>query len=286
MDRDSDESVQDLEDVEEWNEYGEIKDNLSFSTSNSIITPTPSATNTPSKAPPAPSAGTPLKTSTASIDTPSKSTSTTITSGSDFPSKSAPSTSGGDTPITLAMRQAGFEAAKKAGDAKTKARTDTVEAMKAKNPVLQKLDNSGPTGPPPPSGNTEAGDAIRGESGEANVEGKADDVSATEEAEVLEGKGLATVIPTSKEAEAAANESILEDKSHIVLAGHGQTPEGLTPSSEQSEADYEELKRVETGKSGLSQVMSATDKGEDLPGKRTQEQGAADGGEVGISVAD
>ena len=77
------------------------------------------------------------------------------------------------------MRQAGFEAAKKAGDAKAKARTDYMAAAKAQNPDLRKLDNSGPTGMPPPSGTTEASEATKGESRDSNVAGKADDVPAT-----------------------------------------------------------------------------------------------------------
>ena len=184
------------------------------------------------------------------------------------------------------MRQAGLEAAKKAGDAKTKARTDLLNSMKARDGSLQKLDNSGPAGMPPPSGSTEAGDAIKGDSTGAKVAGKADEVPSTEEAEELEGKGQADEIPTAQEANSAANASILEDKSHIVLAGHGRTPEGVTPNSEISEVDYEGLKRTDTGGSSLRQMVSATDDAEELPGKRTQEQGAAEGEEAGISVAD
>ena len=181
------------------------------------------------------------------------------------------------------MRQAGFEAAKKAGDAKTKAPTEFLDSMKAKDSGLQKIDTSSPTSIPPPSGSTEAADMIKGNSGQEKLESKADEVPATGEAEVLEGTGQAEAIPTSKEAEAAANESILEDKSHIVLVGHGQTPVAGTP---QSETFDESLKRVDSAGSGLKQAISATDEGEDLPGKRTQEQEAADGGEVGTSVAD
>ena len=183
------------------------------------------------------------------------------------------------------MRQAGFEAAKKAGDAKAKARTDALDAMKAKDDKLKKLDSSALPGMPPPSGTTEAGDTIKGDDEKTTVAGKADDVAATD-TEVFEGKGLGVQIPTSKEAEAAANESILEDKSHIVLVGHGQTPVGGSPVSEISEEGYEALKRVESGGSGLKQVLSATDGGEDLPGKKSQDHGAGEAAGVGTSVAD
>ena len=184
------------------------------------------------------------------------------------------------------MRQAGFEAARKAGDAKSKARADALDAMKAKDDNLKKLDKSAPSGMPPPSGTTEAEEAMKGGKGEVSMEAKADDVSATPEAEVYEGKGLGEQIPTSKEAEAAANESILEDKSHIVLVGQGQTPIGGSPVSEVSEEGYEALKRVESGGTGLRQMISATDEGEGLPGKKTQHQGAGEAGEAGTSVAD
>lgn len=166
------------------------------------------------------------------------------------------------------MRQAGFEAAKKAGDAKTKARTDALKAAKSKDGDLKKLDQGGPPGMPPPSGNTETVDAAEGITGESTVGTKADEApytegEATEEAratekgkeqipspkeveesanksilgdeeEVLEGKRQAELpskeeVPSSQQADAAANEAIMQDKSHIVIMGHGRTPEGLTP---------------------------------------------------------
>lgn len=274
--------------MEEWNEYGEIKDNLSFSGPQAAATPTPSAANTPSKPPSAPSAGTPLKSSTTSTDAPSETTSAATTTSSRSPAELPSSTSSTEAPITIAMRQAGFEAAKKAGDAKAKARTDALDSMKAKDEGLQKLDNSGPTSIPPPSGTTEASDAIKGSSSGANIESKADCVPTTDDPEVLEGKGQATDIPTSKEAEAAANESILQDKSHVVLMGHGQTPVEGSPRSEIFEGMDDTLKKVESAGSGLRQSTSATDEAEEsaMGGKRTQEQGAAEGDEVGRSVGD
>ena len=167
------------------------------------------------------------------------------------------------------MRQASLEAAKKAGDAKTKARTDALDAMKAKDEGLQKLDNSAPTGMPPPTGTTEASDAVKGVSGEAKVQGKSDEVPETGghgEEEVLEGVGLAENesvgegVPSAKEVETMANRSILEDKSHAGATGDG----GLDSKP----------------------AVSANDDGENLLGKRTQEQDAADGTEAGTSVAD
>lgn len=155
------------------------------------------------------------------------------------------------------MRQAGFEAAKKAGDAKAKARTDAIAAAKARLEAsvnLKKLDNSGPTGMPPPTGTTAAEDVKAPETAGANVESKADDVPTTVEAKaekamaesarevtqeagataggeeaVTKEPGKAEEIPSAHEAEESANKSILSDESEEVLEGTGQA-EPLTPS--------------------------------------------------------
>ena len=240
--------------------------------------------------------------------------------------------------MTTALRQAGFEAAKKASNAKTKARQDALAAAKAKDESLRKLDNSPPTGVPPPSDTTEAEDAKKPETAGAEVEGKAEnvpvtrgehtnaDVSATQgdkeglsntkeleepindsnaqkgDQDVLEGTGEAKTplppaqhipsialppssddVPTASEAIAAANESILKDKSHIVLVGKEAD---RTPPSERAQSlDQEEKESKATGETPLREVAS-TDEAEALPGTRTQEQQAADGDEAGSSVAD
>ena len=91
------------------------------------------------------------------------------------------------------MRQAGFEAAKKAGDAKKaklfasskEPEPETLEGRGEKEGIvdegsLKKLDNSGPLGMPPPSGTTEAEDAKTPETGGANIESKADETPCSE----------------------------------------------------------------------------------------------------------
>ena len=88
------------------------------------------------------------------------------------------------------MRQAGFEAAKRAGDAKkaklfASKEPDKIEGESKKEggldeESLKKLDNSGPLGMPPPSGTTEAEDAKEPESKGANVESKADETPIIE----------------------------------------------------------------------------------------------------------
>lgn len=311
--------IGDLEEVEEWNECGELKENVGSEGGAGGAATTTSAAGTPSKSYALPS--TPSKPATESTTTTTPSKASTPTT--DVPTRPAQATST-DSPLTTAMRQAGFEAAKRAGDAKTKARTDALDAAKERGGSLEKLDNAGPTGLPPPSGTTEAKDAVEGENGGAEVEGEADEVpntkdvvddgglgaatgsgkgveetgskskAADEESEVLEGKGQAQPssvgeVPTAGEAEAAANEAIRQDKSHIVLAGHGQTPEGPTPPNEKEE-DVEAVEKAgdagEDGGSALKHSTSATDEAEALPGKKTQEQAAASGESVGDSVAD
>lgn len=75
------------------------------------------------------------------------------------------------------MRQAGFEAAKKAGEAKSQTRAKVYGESKESNDALKKLDHSTATGLPPPTGTTEASFAKDPEAGSSTVEPKADKVS-------------------------------------------------------------------------------------------------------------
>ena len=321
--------------MEEWNEYGELKENVEPAglRTEPISTPTPSATSTPSKPPP--SSAIPSNPPPAPTDNTTESSEPTSSTGSSPAPAPAPAK---EASFTTALRQAGFEAAKKANDAKTKARQDALAAAKSKDDELQKLDNSGPTGMPPPSGITEAADAKEPETAGA-VESKADEVPVTgegsteevedatkedhegiqvdkarekstsnpittgESEEVLEGTGQAEPpappaqdipsiapppssedVPSAADVEAAANESILKDKSHIVLAGK----EGdRTPPAERADLgkEQERVEPSQVGETPLKEV-TATDEAQDLPGKKTQEQEAAEGAEAGTSVAD
>ena len=322
--------------MEEWNEYGELKENLEPAGLKPapISTPTPSATSTPSKLPP--STTLPSSPPPASVATTTNSSEPT---SSTDPSPAPASATAKEASFTTALRQAGFEAAKKASDAKTKARQDALADAKSKDEGLQKLDNSGPTGMPPPSGTTEAADAKEPETADAVVESKADKVpvigeGATEEVgtatqeddegiqtaeagktstsnptstdeseEVLEGTGQAEPqappaqvipsiapppssdnVPSAAVVEAAANESILKDKSHIVLVGREAD---RTPPSERADLGKEQVteETKTVGETPLREV-TATDEDQDLPGKKTQEQEAAEGAEAATSVAD
>ena len=247
--------VGDLEEVEEWNEYGELKDNVGAPARKPAATPTPSTSNTPSKPPAAlsTSTNTPSKGAPTMPSRPTVPLSTNTPTSS--PSKPPPS-SNTDSPLTTAMRQAGFEAAKKAGDAKSKARADALEAAKAnKEGGLEKLDQAGPTGMPPPSGTTEAVEALKGVSGNTNVGGKADEVPTTKEGEkgAITGKeekdgktatGEAVTmkdIPSSKEVDAAANTAIANDEESEVLEGKGQAEVDIPTSKEVEAAANESI---------------------------------------------
>ncbi|MCJ1349450.1 hypothetical protein MMC31_007690 [Peltigera leucophlebia] len=95
--------VADLDQVEEWNEYGEIKENLGAGSAADPLFPTPSAPSTPSKPPKSASVA---AESTMLAATPPRSVQKSTT----------------ETHPMTAMRKAGLEAAKKAVDAKSQSR--------------------------------------------------------------------------------------------------------------------------------------------------------------------
>jgi hypothetical protein len=132
-------SSQDLEEVEEWNEYGELKQQIG-ATLVAAPTPTASAANTPSKAPttplPVPSTASKAPSDMLSPSPLSKETSEQLDSSSLSPSKKE------ETPLTMAMRQAGAEAAKKAGEKKgsrsiAPASTKDMEATEVPMPAIE-----------------------------------------------------------------------------------------------------------------------------------------------------
>ncbi|KAL9102178.1 MAG: hypothetical protein Q9163_002652 [Psora crenata] len=239
----------DLEQVEEWNEYGEVKEKLQSSDpAGSSSTPTRSSANTPSE-PPATmsSASIPINTPTKPFATTTK---TQTKPSSETESTPAPK-SGPALDLTNAMRQAGLEAAKKAGDAKKKARTDALEATIAEGSGLGKLGNSIPTGMEPPSGTAEAGEPKNPEKGGTVLEDKADDVPATRinHLQSLQPAGQAmgypqetphiggttAEVPTPKEVEEQANKAIVEDQTKNTLEGVGQAVQEVPTANEAEE---------------------------------------------------
>ena len=287
--------VGDLEEVEEWNEYGELKDNLEPGPK-----PPPSAPATPSKVPAGPSSDSLPKTPATNPATPSKPPPTT--SSTETPPR--PSVSSTNSPLTTAMRQAGFEAAKRAGDAKSKARAEALQASRDKanastSATLKKLDNSGPTGMPPPSGTTEAGEAMKPETGDSTARGRADDVPSTnkEERDVTEesdkmkfsGAAIATAedakpqseespMPSSKKAEEAGNTSTLADESEEVLEGRGQAVPTIE-SSVPSAREVEEAANASIMRDKSHIVLAGQSQGDRTPPSEPVEE-AADTGKM------
>ena len=151
------------------------------------------------------------------------------------------------------MRQAGFEAAKKAGDAKKaklftsskEPEPDTLEGQGEKEGVvdeasLKKLDSSGPLGMPPPTGTTEAEDAKASETTGGNVVSKADDTpSSKPAAEARQG-----IAGTAGDIENLKNEGTdlplrgsAKDVQGEVEHPHGTTGPVVTATGQKSEKE-------------------------------------------------
>ncbi len=292
---------QDLEEVEEWNEYGEIKDNLSFSTQPA------SATNTPSKPRSAAPASTPSTTSPSKLST---ETQPSLSSPSQPPTPAIPSSASADNPITAQMRQLGIEAARKASDAKTTPKTSAPGPSDVNSETLQKFDNAGSTGMPPPSGTTEAEAAKAPETANANVASKADEKLTVEEfieEESKEGGGqevgveetgkggnaeiehphgtlepaVAAVGQTEDECEKEGKRRALEE--HGGLEARTLDPKRTAKGTQN---EYDEAADEEVRAETANAVTTSADTTTDLPGKKTQDQGAGEGEEAGVSVGD
>ena len=161
--------------MEEWNEYGELQEQLS-STAPAALTPSTSAKNTPSKPPTTTSAAS--STSTPIRNTPAVSFAENVPPKQSQSAEAAskPPVGGVETSFSLAMRQAGKEAAEKA---KLKPKSTASKPSASTNAQLSKLDNSAPSGLPPPSGVTDSASAAAPDNGTAEVTSKADAVPET-----------------------------------------------------------------------------------------------------------
>ena len=147
--------------MEEWNEYGELKEHVSPGAVAPTVTTTLSTPSTPSK--PAPSSESPSK----------------VRFTAETPTKASQAAATG-SPRTIAMRQAGAEAAKKASDTKSQARAKILGDSQVSDGIAKKLDSSTTPGLPPPSGTTEAADAISPETVSTTTKFTADDAKTTE----------------------------------------------------------------------------------------------------------
>lgn len=241
--------------MEEWNEYGELKEQLG-SVAPAASTPLQSTSNTPSKPPTTTSAP-------SSTSTPSKAAPTVLFAENTPPKpsqsgdvRSRPATGRVETSFSLAMRQAGKEAAERA---KLKPKSTGIKNSATPVADLSKLDNSAPTGLPPPSGVTEAASAKSVETGSADAVSKADDVPMTSANEVTtDSSNLNTEPEAPKKSTATpAHDSLSENAQPIASTDSLATSTSGTPdvkpakgvskhrSSSITAASKDEIKDVE-----------------------------------------
>ena len=161
----------------------------------------------------------------------------------------------------MAMRQAGFEAAKKAGDAKTKARQEELERLKAKAEDLQNLKNDGPTGMPTSSGTTKTEEAEKPQTGISSAPGAADKVPLAEDGN-LEGAAKNATVETKdsdtentadqtasaaeREMAESANEATKEAAEPEVLEGKGEAEPEAPTAKPKTEPDSAAKEPVES----------------------------------------
>ena len=254
-------SCQDLDEVEEWNEYGEIQEQLGSvaPAPAPAVTPSASASNTPSKpsaatrstatslAPPqVPPAAEPSAATDAAPSRPSQKSGEAAAENS----KPPPSSSAGN-PLALAMRQLGTEAAAAATQAKkAKLRaaaapaTNTTETVEDKaggdartsDEADSKLDQAAAPGMAPPMGTTEAKDAVAPETGAADMQSKADDVPTVSvekagdpEPEAEPARAPASEAPISGKLEALQASAIASEES--VTSATSASSTGLGPGT-------------------------------------------------------
>ncbi|KAL8934347.1 MAG: hypothetical protein Q9216_005952 [Gyalolechia sp. 2 TL-2023] len=281
--------VGDLEEIEEWNEYGELKEKVGVSAAAS----TPSAANTPTKVPQSTSAPSKLLSTS---DSPSKQPSST-----DSPSRNT-SSSQTDSPMATAMRQAGMEAAKKAGDAKAKALANAGVSSKlpskTQNDFLNdhsKEENAaslekdvyegegskdpdqgavvpGSKGPMSSEGKQEAGAGIV-KSSDPDAEAVVPDSKSRIDAKDIGPSSDVPAVPVSESIMETENKDI--SKSGVATNSADDT-HGKIPSEGKGRNTIE----------ATTKATAASDEVQDLPGKRTQDQEPADAKEAGASVAD
>ena len=284
--------------MEEWNEYGELKENVGSGAP--PIATTPSVPSTPSKTP-------------STMEAPSKGP---ILAGTrQKPTQS--STTGSS--LTTTMRQVGFEAAKKADESKSHARAKVFEDLKLPSNVLKKLDNSAPKGFPPPTGMTEAASAIAPETGSSSAKSTADNVGiASEQPDISVTKLQSPGAPDTGPATHMDVESNPFLKEAENSRSHSSDTETLgadsKPTEKQSkddDAQESELADRVTAKAASEPRVSANTQSEERIGplsesrgleardtvakhveaeevgvERTQDQPAASGKEAGTSVGD
>ncbi|KAL8845887.1 MAG: hypothetical protein Q9221_008980 [Calogaya cf. arnoldii] len=315
--------VGDLNEIEEWNEYGELKEKIGVQPTPS--TPSASAANTPSKAP--------ATTSTSSTNTKTNANSPSkLMSSISTPPKQA------TNPMATAMRQAGAEAAKKAGDARAlKAKgvppsttVASAQPMKSESETATDDDTS-PKGSvtkatKPASEKVVTGDGAEDEDenedadetaeetkatsedpdAEAVVTGSKDTIAVNEKESTSKDPDAEAVVPGSKDTISVENstqsaESKSDDEADATQAKTTRaqntiptstTIEGIkpTPDSQNDEHNDDDSEESESDAQNASaekeKITAATTEVESLPGKKTQTQAPAKADEAGTSVGD
>jgi len=193
--------------------------------------------------------------------------------------KSGRAGGGPQTPITMAMRQAGEEAARKADDRKQQD-TASGKSCEIGSETLQKLDHSAPI--PPPSGTTDASSAITPGSAEASAKSKSMGVESA----------ASSTSSVNSDAMDVPKAPVLKHRGSNVSSASAEEIRSVEQSlaiTEEDEPD-EEVKAGcrSTGSMKASTTSRATDTDgqQDLPGSRTQTQPAASAEDAGQSVAD
>ncbi|MCJ1246221.1 hypothetical protein MMC30_003427 [Trapelia coarctata] len=317
--------VADIEEVEEWNEYGEIKQNLlQPGDLPSSSTPTPSTTNTPSKPPPPapamprsqpPQPKQPTE-ATPSLPKP-------INTPQPVPvSNPSPINLNPETPLTTAMRQASLEAAAKANASKAqkiasygiKQTPSTLvpgsgPSDKNNAEALKKLENSTPGDSVPPAGSTEAEEAkepITGatkpvteekpRSGRSSVTFKGGDKEKSKELimptapeePVMKHRGSSVSMATAEEIKAVEESSkITEEPEEEAIAEERDGKKGeVEESKEEGKETTGDASKGEVGGVKTGDATATAEEEEKVPGSKTQDQEAASAEKAGESVAD
>ena len=232
--------------MEEWNEYGELQENIGAPVT--IATPSASTNVTPSKPP------------TATLE-------------------EKPNRAGGgpQTPIALAMRQAGEEAAKKAGDMKLQ-NTATSKATGSSSETLQKLDHSASI--PPPSGTREAASAIAPGRTDSGSKSKAVESAASSTSSVdVEGLDVPRGPMITHRGSNVSSASVEEIRAI-------EQSLAITEEDEPDEEIEEGHESTWSMKASATSRATDADERQSLPGSKTQVQPAASAEDAGQSVAD
>ncbi|KAL8645459.1 MAG: hypothetical protein Q9226_007294 [Calogaya cf. arnoldii] len=254
--------VGDLNEIEEWNEYGELKEKIGVQATPS--TPSASAANTPSKAP-------------ATTSTSSTSTNTNTNSPSKLMSSISTPPKQVTNPMATAMRQAGAEAAKKAGDAralKAKGVAPSTTGASASPSQLMGLGSETAGGvkddgtsrkgsvtkaTKPASEKAAMGDGADDEDGDEDEDETAEGTKATSEdpdaeAVVTGSKDTIAVNETGSKSKDPDAEAVVPGSKDTISVENSTQPAESKPDQEDSEADT-------TQSSGQNTTTSTTTEG-------------------------